>query len=142
MRGFTLLEVMLTVAIIAIIATLTPPVYEKVQLKVGFDSTVTSFVSSLKRAQKLSQAGKLDSTWGVKIENTKITIFKGNSFETRDITYDEESSILSNIIATGDTEIVFSKLYGYPTYETKTNISDNWSNEKSITINNKGLIKY
>lgn len=141
MKGFTLLEVILAVAIIAIIASLTPPVYEKIQLKVGFDSTVTTFVSALKRAQKLSESGKLDSTWGVKIENTKITIFKGSSFEARDITYGEESSILSNIIVTGDTEIVFSKLYGYPTYETNTKISDNWSNEKNITINIKGLIK-
>lgn len=141
MKGFTLFEVMLSIAIIAIIASFTPPVYEKLQSKVSFDSTVDSYVSSLHRAQKLSQAGKMDSSWGVKIDNNKIIIFKGSSFDTRDITYDEEFSILSTIIVTGDTEIVFSKLYGYPLYEAHTKISDNQSHEKNISVNTKGLIE-
>ena len=142
MKGFTLLEIILSVAIITIVATITPPAYEKLHSKISFDSTIDTYVSYIYRAQKLSQTNKLNSSWGTKIQNNKIILFKGSSFNTRDVTYDEEFSILSNIEINGDSEVVFAKLYGYPNTEINTSITNGQGNTKTIKINKKGLIDY
>ena len=140
--GFTLFEIILVVAMIAIIASLAPPVFMRFQKKIGFDSTVSTYVSSLYRAQNLSEAVKNDSSWGVKITSNDVTIFKGSSFDTRDQTFDDVSNLFSYLEITGSTEFVFKKMYGTPILFGTTTISNQFGDIKNISVNSTGLISF
>ena len=141
-KGFTLFEILLVVAMMALIASFAPPIFVQLQSKIGFDSTVSTYISSLRRAQNLSEAVKNDSAWGVKITNNNVTIFQGNSYDTRDSTMDETSTIFSNLNVTGSTEFVFKKMYGTPLLFGTTTISNQAGDSKYISVNSLGLISF
>ena len=63
--GFTLLEVLLSVAIIALIAGIGTPVYQSFQTRNDLDVVTNTVAQSLRRAQVLARASDGDTTWGV-----------------------------------------------------------------------------
>lgn len=140
-NGFTLIEVVLSIAIVVLIFGIAAPVYQDYQIRNGIDTGVNTIVENLRRAQTLSMAIDGDSNWGVSILNNEITLFKGTSFVTRDINFDEVSDILSVISSSGLDEIVFSKLNGLPNTTGVINLSAS-GNVRTISINEKGILTY
>jgi len=140
-NGFTLIEVVLSIAIVVLIFGIAAPVYQDYQIRNGIDTGVNTIVENLRRAQTLSTAVDGDSNWGVSILNNEITLFKGTSFITRDISFDEVSDILSVISPSGLDEIVFSKLNGLPNTTGVINLSAS-GNVRTISINEKGILTY
>jgi len=122
--GFTLLELLLSVAVISALAGLSLPVYQ-----------------SARRAQVLSQAVDSDTTWGVKAQSGSIVIFKGTSYSVRDANFDEIFDVPGNISVGGASEIVFAKFTGFPQTTGTMNISTE-SDSRSVTINEKGMVNY
>ncbi|MFA6524372.1 MAG: prepilin-type N-terminal cleavage/methylation domain-containing protein [Candidatus Paceibacterota bacterium] len=141
LNGFTLIEVVLSMAIVVLIFGIAAPVYQDYQIRNGMDTGVNTIVENLRRAQVLSMAVDGDSNWGVIILNNQITLFKGINFATRDTAFDEVSDILSIISPSGLDEIVFSKLNGLPNTTGVINLSAS-SNTRTITINEKGILTY
>ena len=141
-RGFTLIEVLLSVVLIAFITGVSVPIYRSYLVKNNLDTATMIFVQSLRRAQGLSQAGEGDTTWGVNIETGLITVFKGASYAARDTTYDETFTIADSIGISGVQEIVFSKMYGEPQTTGSVTLSSDMGHSKTITINGKGFIDY
>lgn len=140
-KGFTLLEVLLSISIVAILSGLSVPVWRNLQIKNDLDVVTTTIVQNLRRAQILSQAVDGDSTWGLKVQSGSIVLFKGASYAVRDSTFDETSDLQTSITPTGVTEIVFAKLTGLPqTTGTVTLTSE--QDSKNITINTKGMVDY
>ncbi|MDP3973697.1 MAG: prepilin-type N-terminal cleavage/methylation domain-containing protein [Candidatus Daviesbacteria bacterium] len=140
-KGFTLLELLLSVAIISLLAGLSLPIYRTLLSKNDLDIAATVTASSLKRAQILSQGVDGDITWGMKAQNNSIVIFKGVSFAARDINFDETFDVPSNISVGGTTEIVFAKLTGLPQTTGTVSLSSE-SDSRSVTINEKGMVEY
>lgn len=140
-QGFTLLELLLSVAIIAILAGLSLPVYRTLLSKNDLDIATTTTAQSLRRAQMLSQAVDGDTTWGLKIQSSSIVIFKGASFASRDTTFDETFSMPSTIGVLGTTEIVFAKMTGLP-QSTGTVSLTSETDTKTVTINGKGTVTF
>lgn len=140
-KGFTLLELLLSVAIIGLLAGLSLPVYRTLLSKNDLDITAAVTASSLQRAQTLSQAVDTDTTWGVNVQNNNIVIFKGASFAARDTTFDETFSVPVSISIGGTTEIVFAKLTGLPQTTGTVSLSSE-SDSRSVTINAKGMVDY
>lgn len=142
MRGFTLLEVMLSIAAIAILTGISIPVFNSLQIQSDLDIATLSITENLRRAEILSQSVEGDSEWGVKIQSGSLTLFKGSSYAGRDSSYDEDTPISGAITPSGDTEIVFNKLTGNLgsskslTLQSLNNIS------KTVTLNTKGTINY
>ncbi len=139
--GFTLLELLLSVAIVALLAGLSLPVYRTLMQKNDLDIATTSVGQSLRRAQVLSQAVDGDTTWGVNTQNYHITIFKGASFAARDTNFDETFDVPITISISGTTEVVFTKFTGLPQTTGTINLSTA-NDSRLVTINAKGTITY
>lgn len=140
-RGFTRLELLLSVAIISLLAGLSLPVYRTLLSKNDLDIAATVTASSLKRAQVLSQSVDGDITWGVKVQSGNIIVFKGTSYVARDASYDENFDLVTSIAPSGTTEYVFSKLSGLP-QAIGTVILTTESDTRTVTINEKGMVDY
>lgn len=141
MKGLTLLELLLSVAIITILAGFSIPVYSSLQVKNDLDLAAASAAQSLRRAQVLSQAIDGDISWGVKIQNSSLIIFKGNSFVSRDSNFDENFD-LSSINASGITEIVFNKFSATPQTTGNIILTSGDGSTKTLNINSKGMVDY
>lgn len=141
MRGFTLLEVILSLTVVVILTGLSLPVYRTLMTKNDLDVATVTVVQTLRRAQTLSIAVDGDTNWGVKVQSEGITLFKGTSYALRDSTFDETFAIPTTITTGGVSETIFSKLLGAPqTTGTITLSTDN--NSSSITLNSKGMVSY
>jgi prepilin-type N-terminal cleavage/methylation domain-containing protein len=142
MKGFTLLEILLSVALIGILAVISAPVFQNLQTRNGLDISQVLVVQNLRRAQALSQAVTGDATWGVKIQSSSLTVFKGESYSARTSSFDEVSNFPINISVSGADEVVFSKLSGYPQTTGTITLVSNTNETRTITINEKGNVSY
>ncbi len=140
-QGFTLLELLLSVAVISALAGLSLPVYRTLLTKNDLDIAAVTIAQSARRAQVLSQAVDGDTSWGVKAQNGSITLFKGASFAARDSNFDETFDVPTTIGVSGATEIVFAKFTGLPQTTGTINISTE-SDTRSVSINEKGTIGF
>lgn len=140
--GFTLLEILLVVAVLALIAGIGAPLYQSSQVRNDVEVASYVIVQSLQRAQILSQAVDGDTTWGVRIESGVVTLFRGSNFASRDPDFDEVFDIAPSITPSGIEEIVFSKFSGEPQSIGTITLSTSINATKTITINEKGLATY
>lgn len=141
-RGFTLQEILLSVALVAIIAGMSLPMYRTFITRDDLDTAVTSFAYASRRAQALSFSSDGDTGWGVHVGVGGILLFKGASYVGRDASFDEVTSIPTTITISGLTDITFAKVTGEP-YATGTVSFTSQDNEtRTATINEKGTIDY
>ncbi len=137
-----MLELLLSVALIGILAGMGSVVFRSHQMNNDLILAVSITGQSWRQAQMRSQAGDGDDTWGVYIDTGSITIFKGTDYASRDVTYDEDFSIGSNLSISGLTEVVFDLITGLPnvtgniTYTAPNNVTS------QATINEAGLSSY
>ncbi len=142
MRGFTLLEVLLSITIVAILAGLAIPVYLSFQTRNDLDITTVTLAQSFRRAQVLSQAMDGDTTWGVYIQSGSTTLFQGASYAGRDAGFDEVFDMPTNIVISGVQEVVFTKFTGEPQITGTTTLTSIHNETRNITINEKGMVEY
>ncbi len=140
--GFTLIEILLSVAAITIIAGISIPVYQSFQVRNDLDIATVEIAQSARRAQTLSQAVDGDTSWGIKIQSGSIVVFKGVSYAARDITFDEVFDVLTSITPSGVSEIVFAKFTGLPQTTGTITFTSNANETRTITINAKGVVSY
>jgi prepilin-type N-terminal cleavage/methylation domain-containing protein len=139
-RGFTLLELLLSIAAIGILAGLSLPVFRTMVSKNSLDVAAVSVVQDIRRAQVLSRSVDGDTTWGINLTGTNLTLFKGASYASRDTDFDEITDI-SGVSFSGVTEIVFAKFTGLPDTTGDITLSAQ-SDSETITVNSKGMISY
>lgn len=140
-RGFTLLELLLSVAVISALAGLSLPVYRTLLQKNDLDIAAVTIAQSLRRSQMMSQAVDGDTTWGVNVQMGSIVVFKGASYAARDSAFDETFDVPATIGVGGATEIVFAKFTGLPQTTGVINVSTE-SDARSVSINAKGTIGF
>ncbi|HSX18140.1 MAG TPA: type II secretion system protein [Candidatus Saccharimonadales bacterium] len=142
--GFTLIELMLSIAIVSLLAGLSLPVYASFNNRNDLDLATQNVASTLRRAETYSRGAKADNSWGVERQSGKVTLFKGTSFVGRDTTFDESTTIPPSVALSGLNEVLFSKLSGLPT--TTGNIiltlTTGGSETRTVNINAKGVINY
>lgn len=140
--GFTLLEMLLSVSILALLAVIATPVYQSFQVRNDLEIAKNVAIESLRRAQTLSQSGVGDSAWGVYFSSGDITIFKGPTFATRSLGFDELFDVPASISGSGLSEVVFSKLEGLPSATGTITLTSNTNETRNITINTKGMVDF
>ena len=142
LRGFTMIEVALSLSILLIIFTMTIPAYNKFMVRNDTDIAVMSLVENFRRAQVLSQITDGDSSWGVHVATGSILIYKGINYVTRDQTYDEDTSVSASIVFSGLNDVLFSKQTGMPQSVGTTTLTSTTNEVRNVTINQKGTVDY
>jgi prepilin-type N-terminal cleavage/methylation domain-containing protein len=140
--GYTLVEILLVLGMIAILAGISMPIYQTFQVKNYLNLGVSNTVQALRRAQLLSQAIEGDANWGVKIESGRIVLFKGVNFSSREEVFDEVSELPESVVPSLDTEFVFQKLSGEPQATGTLVLTANNGESRTLTVNSKGIIEY
>lgn len=139
--GFSLLEILLTISILALSAGILSPIYFSMQTRESLETKTETIVSSLRRAQILSMSGEHDSSWGLKVLEEEVVIFKGLDYLSRDVDYDEIIVVDRKIITSGLDEFVFNKISGDTDNFGDIRL-DSVSQVRNINVNKKGIVSY
>ncbi len=140
--GFTLPEVLLSLALLSIIGGMSIPMYRMFLVRDDLDIAATTLAQSLRRAQALSESGDGDTTWGVHVGVGSILVYKGASYVSRDSTFDENTSIPTTIVPAGLSDIAFSKITGLPNATGTFTLTSQANETRTTTINEKGMVDY
>lgn len=139
MRGFTLVEMLLAVALLAAIAGISLPLYTQFSVRTDLAVARDSFLAHAHAARGRAQHNIHDGQWGVTVTGGSIVLFQGSSFESRDEDHDDLINIADSITISGDSEFVFEQLTGEVDQEggiTLTSVADK---SITITLNEKGI---
>jgi prepilin-type N-terminal cleavage/methylation domain-containing protein len=139
--GFTLIEAIIVMVIMTVVGAISLPVSIDYQQRNDLDVAQVSFVQGLRRAQQLSMAGENDSAWGVTFTSGNIVVFKGNTYATRDVAYDENYGISPSITASGQTEYDIAKITGLPSQAGSITLN-NGNYAKVVGVNAKAVVNY
>ncbi len=151
-KGFSYIEVLITIGVLGIIFVGSIPIFKSFQKNSDLEIDTGKIVSKLRLAQKKTVSSVGESQWGVYLDAIavpgEIILFKGSSFATRDSAYDETSKLLDTVqfdsvdIFGGGTEVVFERLTGMTSQAGTTTIVllSDASKTSSIFIDNSGQI--
>lgn len=139
-KGFTLLETLLSVALIGIISAIGIPILRSYYVDNGLNLAALSFAQSLHHAQQLARSGYYDGSWGVHATSGSLILYKGNTYPTRDSDFDEITSIDSSIVVTGIDEISFAAFTAIPSATGTATLTSNDGQSRTVTISDQGAV--
>lgn len=115
-KGFSLLEIIVSIAIAAILLTIITTSFRTAQVRKTQDGITQSILASLEEQKANSQAGKGGSSYGVKFNSNEFITFKGISYSESSVdnkTFPVDSKFqISETISNANNIIYFSKLNG------------------------------
>jgi prepilin-type N-terminal cleavage/methylation domain-containing protein len=143
-RGFTLLEMLLSVGLIAALAGMSLPIFASFNNRNDLDIETQSVAGMLRRAETYARTMNGDSSWGVKVQSGSAVLFKGATYATRDTTADETDAIPATVAVGGTaTEVVFAKFTAAPNTSGTITLTHTAINDvRTITLNAKGMVDY
>jgi Tfp pilus assembly protein FimT len=142
LRGFTLIEAFLSIALITVLGGIGAPILQSAYTRISLDIDVATIVGTLRRAETLARTMQNDTEWGVSLTDPGIiTVFSGTDYSTRDVSRDEVSTISPALSILGTEEIIFAKRTGYPPEASTITISS-YEESRILTVNEKGTINY
>lgn len=137
--GFTLLEILLVVSILAIVTTVGIGVYRNLAKRVEFEEAKAVFVSDMKYARAAAMSGESGLPWGIHVENSAddtYAMFSGSSYASG--TVDSTTTLPMGVVWASpsegtSTDILFSRITGTTTAATVIMISGDTSQTVTIT---------
>ncbi len=151
--GFTIIEVLVVSAILAVLVTISVQSFFSIQKKTDVDGAVNEFTAVIKLAQSRTLASENEGQYGVYI-NTSPTphqyiMFKGTSYTLRDPAYDTVYPLpktveFFGISLGGGNEIVFSKLTGESGVSGTVSLRNkaDTTQSKTVYVTNSGVINF
>lgn len=130
--GFTLVELLIVFIVIAILFSMSIPLYRHLQIRTDLEVVTEQTRQALRRAQALSQSGNGDSTWGYSTENG--VLYKGGDYDTRNPAFDEFYPIPTTVSISGLSDIVFSRVYGEPNVEGDIVITSLLGDQRTVAV--------
>ncbi len=138
--GFTFLELIIVIAITFIVGITAVPFYSRFFNQTSVTNTTDQFIAELRKAQLYSIVGKRGGQWGVAYNSSKIILFQGSTYASRNTAFDETFSIDPNISVTGFTELAFNRMTGTPSASQSITITGIGGNAKTISVTTQGVI--
>lgn len=139
-RGFTLVELLLSVSIIGLLVGLSAPVYSLFAARNDLDISAQSVADGLRRAQSYARAGRDDAQWSVQIQGENAVLYQGTTYASRNTGEDEVLS-MDGVTASGLSNIQFAKVSGTPNMSGSITLTSN-NETRVITINAQGMVNY
>lgn len=140
--GFTLVEMLLCVAIITLLAGLSVPVYFSAQTRNDTVNTAETIADALRRAETYARAVDGDGPWGINFTSTSATLFQGTSYAARTTSQDETLTVPSDVTLGYTGDIIFAKFTGVPATTPSITVTAANTTTATITINAKGMVNY
>lgn len=137
-RGFTAVDVLLTVGVIAVTAGVSVPMYRNYQIRSDLDLAVVQTLQGLSTAQLQSQTGQQDGVWGYQIPTG--TVFLGEAYAVRDTDVDKTISLPPSISVYGVEEVVFSRVDGTPSPTGDIVLEAANGETRTITVSTDGTL--
>lgn len=146
MKGFTLLELVITISILAILSVTGVSSYRSYTKNVEVTSTVQNMVTHLRQAQAKAMANDSGYKWGVQFVNnptedhytiySTLTTF-GSAVDTETF-YLPKNVAFSNPANSQSVDVLFTRISGTTTATSVTLFSENIT--KTISITSTGII--
>src|SRR6266702_78805 len=139
-RGFTLIEMVLSVGIVTLLAGLSLPVYLSFQSGNDLTTTTETVADTLRRAETYVRANSGDSQWGVDFRPGGVTLFQGATYASRNTAFDEPVTIPGDVTVNYSGDIIFSKLTGLPASAAAIGFGSSNGSTSTVTINTAGAV--
>lgn len=146
MKGFTLLELILTIGVLGILTAIAINTFGATQLKKEQSGIVESIVASLEKQKADTQAGKGGNNYGVKFNSDSFILFEGKVFSSGASSNTEilisPKFEITETISNADDMIYFFRLYGEANESATITVShiDNQISPQLIVIEESGII--
>ncbi len=147
-NGFTSLEILIVIAIMAIVFSFSTAIFARRQPLVKLDTVSSELLSVLRQAQNQTITGKNSSAWGVYFNESDYsiyTLYAGSSYQARDELYDLDFDMGDSINWTLEpvtNDIRFSALSSFPLATATIMIKhQDFFDIKEININEVGKIE-
>lgn len=144
-RGFTLVEVLVVVAMMGILALLSAPILSSNTQRDLLRDAATRVADLLNEARSSATAGRNASPYGVHFETTQAVLFEGATYvpaHPDNLTYafEGDAAIQTVTITGGGSDIHFADHRGIPTESGTIVLADGAGNTRTITVNAAGMI--
>lgn len=150
--GISFIEMIMVVAILVILISITAPVFVFFQRGLEFNNNIEEIISVLRIARNKALASEGSSQYGVYFDNTGSThqyiLFKGESFASRDNSFDEIYNLSDNIEVydidlNGGNEIVFDRITGNTSQpgDISLRLKTDLTKTKTIYIEDSGYVR-
>ena len=146
-KGFSILELIITLGIFAVIVAAAMPIYNKLHISSGLKAAEAQFVQTLRIARERSVAGLGGMTYGVHITANGYTLYRSSVLTapydgTRDIPYDQTTTVDSSIsLSPVNVAIIFSKSTGAKIGALTTiTLTQTGGDVRAVTVNTAGLV--
>ena len=136
--GFTLLEMVLVVAILAAVFSLGIPILYQFYARYQLDSEYQTLRSLFMQARNFSLINRNESSHGLYVDSGDFIVFQGASYASRNVLEDRIFPRSGAISVSGPTELLFSSLAGATASSTFV-LNNNYS-QKTIYVNSEGAI--
>jgi prepilin-type N-terminal cleavage/methylation domain-containing protein len=149
-RGFTLMEIIISMAILALFGTISVIYLGSYRRSVSIDTEAEKIVAYLRQAQNRATSGESGVDWGVHFDNPSsgddyYALFQGDAYTSSVETIYLSNQIQFSYPAPGGTEnIVFQRISGWPVATKSVTIQSvvNSNLNRIISINSAGQINY
>ncbi|MDD5110526.1 MAG: prepilin-type N-terminal cleavage/methylation domain-containing protein [Patescibacteria group bacterium] len=150
-RGFTLVELLVVMAVLVALAVLIVPLYANLQTERQAATAAEGVVSTLREAQARAMAGDGDRTWGVYFfddpagHGDQFVLFRGENYAGRDASYDlvtalDDSLAFSAVSLGGGNEVVFGKVRGTTANTGSVTLTSTQGESVTVAVNSAGTV--
>lgn len=139
-RGFTVVELVLVIALVGAVAALAMPASRGMFTDAQLAQAKTQAAEALRLAQARAQAGTADGDWGVRFAADTVTLFQGPSFAARNASFDERMPTPGGTAFAGTTDIVFTSISGTTDSNHFTLLSEATNATYTFTVNTWGAL--
>lgn len=140
MKGYTLVELLLSIALIGFLLGISVPLYNNYQYKNQLDASKNISVRAIKTAIINAKSNHHNSRWGIYTTGNTITVYSGLNYAGRNVSNDIIFTTTGDVSYT-TTDVNFAKFTGKPMAVSTINIASE-TNSTQININENGGLTY